>query len=92
MAALKGAAKLSSIVNAKPGDILPGSNGSYIPFMDGGKRSWSGKSSGNGRSAGGQQRMHSLSTPSDLGGTVEDICYDEDVILEFVPGATEVIL
>jgi hypothetical protein len=55
MAALKGATKLCSIVNVKPGDILPGSNGSYIPFMDGGKRSWSGKSSGHGGSAGGQQ-------------------------------------
>jgi len=90
MAAFKGAMKLSSILNAKPGDILPGSNGSYIPFMDGGKRSWSGKNSGHGGS-GGQQRMYSLSVSSDHHDTVEGIYHDKNVLLEFVPGTTEVI-
>jgi hypothetical protein len=81
MAALMGATKLSSIVGSKPGDILSGSNGNRPPFMDAGKRFWSGKGSSSGGSGGGHQRSHSPPTPSDS--------IDEDVILEFIPGTIE---
>jgi hypothetical protein len=95
MAALKGSAKLSSVVNAKPGNILPRSNGNYIPFMNGGQWSWSGKRSGNSGLGGGRQLTQSESEYSDIGDEAQDernISQDKNMILEFVPSDTEVIL
>ena len=94
MAALMGAAKLSSIVGAKPSDILPGSNGSRPPFMDAGKRSRSGpsgKSSSNGGLGSTLQRT-CAPKPCDTADQVEeDPSYYDDVLLEFIPRTTEVI-
>jgi hypothetical protein len=86
MAALRGRVKVSSIVDEKPSDVLTGGKGSFIPFMGGGKRSVSGKSSGNAGSRGGQQRMD-----SSLESSEDDDGVEEEVLLEFVPGTSEVI-
>jgi hypothetical protein len=92
MATLKGPTKISSVVDAKPGSIFPGGKGSYIPFMNGGQRSWSGKSFGNTNKGNGQQRSHVSSGSPDAGCKVkEEASSDEDVLLEAVPGITEVI-
>ena len=86
-AALRGRAKVSTLVSEKPGDILPGGKGSYIPFMDGGNRSWSGKDSGKGSSRGGLERT----SPSVNIDAEQELSSDEDVLLEGVPGIAEVI-
>lgn len=90
MAALKGHTKVSSILNTQPSSIFTGGKGNYIPFMNGEKRSGSGRSFGN-TSGGGHQTMLSPS------GSLEaeagrEVSSDEDVVLESIPGATQVIL
>ncbi|KIM72179.1 hypothetical protein PILCRDRAFT_804222 [Piloderma croceum F 1598] len=87
IAALKGSAKLSSVVNAKPGSILQRSNGIYIPFMNGGQWSWSGKCSGTSGLGGGWQLTQSESESSDIGDEVHN---ERNIILELVPSNTEV--
>jgi hypothetical protein len=93
MATLRGRAKVSFIVGEKPGNILLGGKGTYIPFMDSGKRSWSGKSSGSSGAAGGQQRTHFSPEPPEASDEFEeDVTSGRDVFLDFVPGTTEVTL
>jgi hypothetical protein len=90
MATLKGHTKISSILNAKPGSILPGGKGSSIPFMKDGRRSWSGKGPATTGSGSGQQDMHALLGSSETK-VKEEVSSDEDVLPEAVPGPTEVI-
>ena len=58
IAALKGTAKVTSILDTKPSNLLPGAKGNHVPFTEGRKRSWLGKSSGHGSSGDGKQRIH----------------------------------
>jgi hypothetical protein len=94
LAALRGRAKVSAIVGEKPGNIVLGGKGGYIPFMDGGNRFSSGQSSGKAGAGVGQQGAHSSTSSFEAVDDLEGFSSDEDpnVLLEFVPGTTEVIL
>jgi hypothetical protein len=90
MAAWKGPAKVSPILNAKPGRILPGGKGSYIPFMNGGQSS---PTSRNAASGDGHQMMHASSGYHRADNEVtEQASSEEDVLLESISGAAEVIV
>jgi hypothetical protein len=90
MAALKGHTKVSSILNAQPGSLFTGGKGNYIPFRDGEKRSGSGRSFRNTSGAGHQTMLSPPESPE--AETGREVSSDDDVMLEFIPGATEVIL
>jgi hypothetical protein len=91
MAALKGSAKATPILNAKPSSIFSRGKGSYIPFMNSGQ--WSSKNSRDTTSGDNHQMMHAPSaSPVDDDEVREEVSSEEDVLLESVPSAAEVIL
>lgn len=90
MAVLKGNIRILSTSNAKPGNIL-GGRSSYIPFMDGGQRFWPGKGLEHTSSGSGQQNMQASLCPPETEANKEDVSSDGDILLEAVPGVTEVI-
>ena len=88
MAARKGPAKVSPILNAKPGRILSGGKGSYIPFTNGGQQP-----SPTSRNAASHQMMHASSGYHRADDEVtEAASSEEDVLLESIPGAAKVIV
>ena len=90
MAALRRRAKVSPIVGEKAANLLIGGKSGHIPFMDGGSQSWSGKGSGKIRS-GSQPSRHSSPYLEEAGDAFGQDIFPDDVLLEFVPGKTEVI-
>ncbi|KIM91599.1 hypothetical protein PILCRDRAFT_57789 [Piloderma croceum F 1598] len=84
-------AKVSPILNAKPHRILPGGKGGYVRFMNDGQQS--SPILRNAASSDGHQMMDASSGYHRADDEVtEEASSEEDVLLESIPGAAEVIV
>ena len=91
MAGMQGTIKVTSVLDAKADGVVPArEKGRTVPFASYKKGAGQRQISDNSCSGGSQQQLNTCSEDMNNEGVLEGISSDEDVILEDIPGVSEV--